>query len=67
MSQPYGGRKPNRVVTAIDLDTAWHEAEELSSAFEELTDEELIESRDTLQGRAKHIMTILHDSNVEGV
>jgi enhancing lycopene biosynthesis protein 2 len=48
----------NKLQDAIN--TAWDEAEEMHSGLNEMTDEEIIECKDTLIERANIIMKELH-------
>ena len=43
------------------IDKAWDEAEEIHSGLEEMTDEEVIETRKALKGRAYNIMWALNE------
>ena len=43
------------------INTAWDEAEEIHSGLEEMTDEEVIETRTALKGRAYNIMWALNE------
>ena len=43
------------------INTAWDEAEELHSGLEEMTDEEVIETRKALKKRAYNIMWALNE------
>ena len=43
------------------IDTAWDEAEEIHSGLEEMTDEEVIETKEALKGRAYNIMWVLNE------
>jgi len=41
------------------IDTAWNQAEEIHSGLDEMTDEEIIETRNALKNRANKIMCAL--------
>ena len=43
------------------INTAWNEAEELHSGLEEMTDEEVIETREALKQRAYNVMWALNE------
>ncbi len=43
-----------------DIDTAWDEASELVESMGGFNDEELIENRDALEGRAQRIVECLY-------
>ena len=49
------------------INTAWDEAEEIHSGLNEMTDEEIIECKDTLIERASIIMKELHPYATSGV
>ena len=43
------------------IDKAWDEAEEIHSGLEEMTNEEIIETREALKDRAYNIMWALNE------
>ena len=51
----------DKIITEQEVFDIWNEAEELSCSLKELTDEELIECRESLMLRACAIMAISED------
>tara|TARA_R110000765_G_C18482954_1_gene552853 strand:+ start:238 stop:423 length:186 start_codon:yes stop_codon:yes gene_type:complete len=43
------------------IDKAWDEAEEIHSGLEEMTDEEVIETKEALKDRAYNIMCVIDE------